>query len=65
MSIEELELLIRDAKRYRWLRSQHWMMQTVVVTNAKSVQRGTQTYSGEFLDEKIDQAAGLNGSPRS
>jgi hypothetical protein len=55
---EELEALRKDAKRYRFLRNQHWpVAYLAVVVNPKvSVKLGHDCPSGERLDEQVDGA---------
>lgn len=56
--VEQLE---RDAKRYRWLRKQHWYDGKLsVVEDVKSnALPGTYCPSLEILDMKIDQAMNM------
>lgn len=53
---EDIEQLRRDAERYRWLRSQHWTHDKLVVTRPASLHLGSLTYTMERLDEAIDKA---------
>ena len=48
--------LLQDAKRYRWLREQHWSKDGLCVTYAHAVKLGYDCPSGERLDEAIDDA---------
>lgn len=50
----ELAALIRDAERYRKLRVLHWADGSLVVTSARNLYVGNQTFSGERLDETVD-----------
>lgn len=45
-----------DARRYRWLKSQHWSMGTVCVTEVKNIKLGVDAPSHERLDALIDAA---------
>jgi hypothetical protein len=55
--VRELSEVIRDAARYRWLRSQHWDSAPfiVVVDPKKSIKLGHETLSLKRLDAAIDQ----------
>lgn len=54
----ENEALRRDAKRYRFLRNQHWpVAELAVVCNPKvSVKLGHDCPSGDRLDQQVDGA---------
>lgn len=52
----ELEAVVRDAERYRWLRAQQWDVANLfVIAGSKSqVRLGTDCPSLDRLDEAID-----------
>ncbi len=53
-----LDSLIRDAMRYRKLRDSHWSdddEDAIVVTRICNTPLGSITYSGERLDQLVDQ----------
>lgn len=52
------EQTIKDAKRYQWLREQHWWdnVASVVVRPKDSTKLGSYCPSEESLDEFIDEA---------
>jgi hypothetical protein len=54
--LEHVRALERDAKRYRFLRAQHWSYghSALVVVQATTLEVGDNTYSWERLDEVID-----------
>ena len=46
-----------DARRYQYLRSNHWTMPgALIVTSSESVRLGCMTYSADLLDAEIDAA---------
>lgn len=54
--IDELVALKRDAELYRKLRAMHWNYSALCVVRPSDVLFGSQTYSGELLDEAIRNA---------
>ena len=44
-----------DAKRYRWLRSQHWTEDTFCVVRPGSLSVGAMTFARDDLDSRIDE----------
>lgn len=52
----ELEAVVLDARRYRWLRKQHWSTSplAVVVSNPNAIRLGTDCPSADRLDKMID-----------
>ena len=53
------ELDAKDAARYRWLRAQHWIENTVSVVATKSVIPGSDCPSYGRLDEWVDRIDGI------
>ncbi len=62
-SAKQLDALVTDAKRYRWLRGQKWERANLfVVAGSKSqVRLGTDCPSDERLDVAIDAAMAQEG----
>lgn len=56
LPIDELMSLKRDAELYRKLRAMHWNYGMLCVVRPSDVLLGSQTYSGESLDETIRDA---------